>query len=400
MSWFPGAEIIENPTSTDDDDLLRTAPSPRPSEQSQQIDMEPDANHDTFEDTCCASWQAPVPQGLGLLIFPVTPDGDYDLTKAMEPYINHQPSISIGWPSEFNSSAPPTCRPEPIRRDSCSDQSCDPLSTLLPGALLAGYETSPGRSEYSRSSFASAVSSPYAHSDMYVHSMDSPQVKVEYSADQTIPQIRFVSEDDSQHQSQMLVNPGDLMNIDEKSIEERVKAYLSSSASSETGEYKPQLAPPVHRRARSFADFGAMALGARPKQKRTFTKVEDAHFRCNRCGKPFQRSYNLKCHISNVHNRERAKQHTCEYDGCGIKFVRKTDLSRHIDSVCTCNILHELDADGVQVHHKKREFKCELCGKDFPRKDTLTRYVGSQLAPDKCQTNSRFQTHRRRLSQA
>jgi ribosomal protein L44E len=137
-----------------------------------------------------------------------------------------------------------------------------------------------------------------------------------------------------------VVNPGDLMNIDQTSIEERVRTCLGSSSSSDYGDYKPPIQRSMHRRPHSFGDFGALTFNGRIK--RTYTKPENANFRCDQCGRAFQRAYNLRSHLANVHNRHRARQHPCEYDGCTNTFVRRTDLTRHEESVCICNLVQQL----------------------------------------------------------
>ena len=55
------------------------------------------------------------------------------------------------------------------------------------------------------------------------------------------------------------------------------------------------------------------------------------------------------------HNPDRCKEHLCEQ--CDMKFERRTDLVRHINS----------------VHLRLKEHECELCGKKFARRDTLNR---------------------------
>lgn len=357
MSWFPGAEMSDDPTITSQNDgFLRPSPSPspqpspRPSHLRNQVEVSSNITRDDFQGPSHPSWHTPTPQGLGLLTLPVTTAGGSDLSMTTEPYPYHHTTMSLIWPSEFVSSTPSSARTQPVRKDSWSDKSCDPMSTLLPGALwdhlrpdnssVAGYDTSPGRSEYSRSTQPSAVSSPYASSDLYIHRVDSPQVKLEYPLDREIPEINFFSEDNNQQQSQSLATPDDLMADEESSIEERLRSVLGSSSSSDYGDYKPHVVQPTYRRAHSFGDFSLLGLNHR--RKRTRTKSENAKIHCDECGKPFQRAYNLRSHISNVHNKHRAKQHACDRDGCTLRFVRNTDLKRHIESVCTCSVLHDV----------------------------------------------------------
>lgn len=342
MNWFPGAEISNELTyPSPHGGSRRASPSPRPFQQDQLSYLEMDVDRESIQDARRASWHAPISHGLGLITPPVTTPASYVTTAPLNTFTTDHQTMSLGWPSELTSSAPATCRPEPVRKDSCSDQSCDPLSTLLPGALwdhlrpmsstLCGYETSPGRSEYSRSSHPSAVSSPYAHSDVYIQPIDSPPIKIEHLPDQRIPEIHFVAEDDDQYRQDTSVNPEQIMKDEDTSIEERLKSFLSSSNNSDNGDNRPHNVQAIHRRAHSFTDFDTLSLAPRRKQRRIHTKPENANFRCDRCGGGFKRAFNLRSHITNVHNRE--KNQACHFRGCSLRFVRKTDLTRHIDSV-------------------------------------------------------------------
>ena len=95
---------------------------------------------------------------------------------------------------------------------------------------------------------------------------------------------------------------------------------------------------------------------ARTRKRRQLTTPADANHECRVCGKLFGRSYNFKAHME-THDPSRVYAHTCAARGCGKRFVRKTDLSRHHQS----------------VHMKQRNYQCELCGNLFARRDTLRR---------------------------
>ncbi|KAF2753840.1 hypothetical protein EJ05DRAFT_156793 [Pseudovirgaria hyperparasitica] len=96
----------------------------------------------------------------------------------------------------------------------------------------------------------------------------------------------------------------------------------------------------------------------RRKGGRTKSLTENATFRCEICGKVFQREYNRKAHMQ-THNPSRARPQACEYPNCDKSFVRRTDLMRHQES----------------VHIKNRPFECTACDARFSRKDTLQRHV-------------------------
>lgn len=91
---------------------------------------------------------------------------------------------------------------------------------------------------------------------------------------------------------------------------------------------------------------------------RKLTTKEEANFQCavRGCGKFFSRSYNFKAHME-THRERREYPFPCQIDDCTKKFVRKTDLQRHHQS----------------VHMKERNHGCEYCGRMFARRDTLKR---------------------------
>ncbi|KAI9055989.1 hypothetical protein LZ554_000923 [Drepanopeziza brunnea f. sp. 'monogermtubi'] len=98
----------------------------------------------------------------------------------------------------------------------------------------------------------------------------------------------------------------------------------------------------------------------RARQPRKLTTKEDANFQCNfkGCGKLFGRSYNFKAHME-THDAGREYPFPCTMKECNRKFVRKTDLQRHQQS----------------VHMKQRNHKCDYCSRFFARKDTLRRHM-------------------------
>ena len=140
-------------------------------------------------------------------------------------------------------------------------------------------------------------------------------------------------------------------------------------------------------RADSHSSYGTARSRSRhsdtskPRKRRQLTESTNALFTCpqENCGKYFGRVWNYNAHLM-THDPNRARAHICPYDGCRKTFVRKTDLTRHTNSVCsppTYNcfaFLHFADGFSFQVHKKERDFNCALCGHGFARKDTLRRH--------------------------
>jgi hypothetical protein len=87
------------------------------------------------------------------------------------------------------------------------------------------------------------------------------------------------------------------------------------------------------------------------------TGPENANHQCQICKKLFSKLWNYKAHQL-THDVNREKPHLCESEGCGKRFVRKTDLLRHRQC----------------VHAKEKNYQCDLCGNRFARKDTLRRH--------------------------
>ncbi|KAH6656198.1 hypothetical protein BKA67DRAFT_599532 [Truncatella angustata] len=93
---------------------------------------------------------------------------------------------------------------------------------------------------------------------------------------------------------------------------------------------------------------------------RRLTTKEEANYQCEvkGCGKLFSRSYNYKAHLE-THDENREYPFPCAAIGCSKRFVRKTDLQRHHQS----------------VHMKEKNHRCDYCSRMFARKDTLRRHM-------------------------
>ncbi|KAI9846548.1 MAG: hypothetical protein M1838_001244 [Thelocarpon superellum] len=145
--------------------------------------------------------------------------------------------------------------------------------------------------------------------------------------------------------------------------EARVQGYLNLAparplSSADTPPFEP--APRNYSLSPGQAEEpGVAGRGdVRRRKKRRLTTAADATHTCHVCGKLFGRSYNFKAHME-THDPGRVYAHPCQVQHCDKKFVRKTDLMRHHQS----------------VHMKQRNYQCELCGNMFARKDTLRRHT-------------------------
>jgi hypothetical protein len=110
-----------------------------------------------------------------------------------------------------------------------------------------------------------------------------------------------------------------------------------------------------HSKARS--NYSSTSVPRERGRNRRHTDPSNAAYRCPICeNKGFARRYNYNQHML-THDAARQKPHACAHPHCTKEFVRKTDLSRHDQS----------------VHQRSKPFKCSRCPQAFSRKDTLRR---------------------------
>ena len=278
------------------------------------------------------AWQSHEPRGLGFMPMPVSGSlmDHTQLTPSAGPV-----GMPFAWPSEFSSAQSLRTSANMMRKDSWSE-GCDPMSTLLPTAPMwdqsamsqAEYQ-SPERSEYSTSTHASCMSSPYAHSDSLLRTAGSPLVKLENQSDYMPGQLHYIPESAPFGQS-LLVRPGDLVTHPPAIQHQSATSPILASNHTDM-DCKPDISSlrPDNRRAFSSEDYRSADFDDRPK--RGFTKPETANCHCDQCGKLFQRSYNLKAHLE-THDPNRSHPHACDYIDCDKHFVRRTDLVRHEQS--------------------------------------------------------------------
>lgn len=268
------------------------------------------------------------PQGLGLQ----HPPDSFFSRHAGSTVIPQSNATSFTWPADLTPMHTPATS-QCFRRDSCSGN-FDPPTTVHPSQLWEPFhpaaslgmarDMSPGRSEYSTSSYQSTTSSPYVHSDSYPAAAASPMVKVESEAASANPAVL--------HSGLLLQEPPSIHVRDFAASSARRSQQSSgrlSASASDAGDIKPSLRP-GYRRAYSAADTEELKFMGR--RKRSLTRPENASCSCDICGKLFQRCYNLKAHME-THDTHRNMPNKCKYPDCGKRFVRRTDLTRHNESV-------------------------------------------------------------------
>ncbi|KAK0828624.1 hypothetical protein LTS16_009173 [Friedmanniomyces endolithicus] len=276
-----------------------------------------------------------------------------DLNVTAQPF-----TAPFSWPSEL------TAFPHiPNEADDVPEQlwfpTVDSWSTISPAATVWQsasaapwmYRPSPSLSSYSVSPHPSAMSSP-AYSEGHARNVGSPMIKLEEPPESATPFPNGL---------QATVSPGHLYSMGSRESTMRPPTLswrhdATPFVPSSSTDFKPALSQrrPANRKAFSCNDVRAIARESR--HRREYTKPEEAVCSCQTCGKVFQRHYNLKAHME-THDPSRAQPHECLYPDCDKRFVRRTDLLRHEQS----------------VHLKTRNYVCHLCDTSFARKDTLRR---------------------------
>lgn len=251
-------------------------------------------------------------------------------------------TIPVSWPTSAEGVMSTAIQHANARHDSFI-QTCYPQSAFLPSEYLTAfsapqlevasfrpvYEMSSGHSEYSVSSHASAVASPspYAHSEGYFQTSGSPAIKIEDDYSHTSSRAYSVSQSTSPPTRHVDVKPGDVYSSPQiegdqlpvtppptAKVEEDLKPSPSSS------RYPDASRKPLQRSS------------GQDRNKRGYTTPMNAVCVCDTCGKLFQRLSNLKAHME-THRPDREQPWACQYHECERRFVRKTDMTRHQESV-------------------------------------------------------------------
>ncbi|KAF2772743.1 hypothetical protein EJ03DRAFT_169510 [Teratosphaeria nubilosa] len=278
------------------------------------------------------------PRGLALVSMPDMAPGN----QILHSKVDAQPiGLPYAWPSQYM--ATPMADAQPSRQDFFG-QGYGAPSTVLPSMLwnthqaatrsMPEYDNSPSISAYSASSHASVTCSPPAFSEGYV-TAGSPRIKLEPSLDHSEDSMPALSWTNPTGEP-CAVNPGDLVTKPAPSVLQRCPISLPPSVDgtfhSKSEDIKPIFrgSPSSRRRSELLDELLDDLCGER--QKRGYTKPETASCACDKCGKLYQRPYNLKAHME-THDPHRGQPHACMYEDCDKRFVRRTDLSRHGQSV-------------------------------------------------------------------
>lgn len=234
-----------------------------------------------------------------------------------------------------------------IRHDSLI-QNCYPQSAFLPSQAITSwhsfpnglacfrpaYELSPGRSEYSVSSTQNSgvvSSSPYAYSEGCCPARHSPIIKVEEDHTRPGPRLHSVSRNSSPRTQSTHVSPGDIFYPPDIQVDDQPTTPPVALVKCEE-DVKPVLCPMSSGEHQALSTEETRQVIAENRRKRGFTTPRNAVCSCDQCGKLFQRTSNLKAHLD-THKPDREQPWVCQHHGCTRRFVRKTDMSRHQESV-------------------------------------------------------------------
>ncbi|EME78249.1 uncharacterized protein MYCFIDRAFT_51582 [Pseudocercospora fijiensis CIRAD86] len=285
--------------------------------------------------------------------------------------VSNELAASVSWPCSNASLLSPVAHQDNSQYSSALDQwysSSTPMNTSTAFGAVSGYttpfnppacEASSRNSNYTISSASSVVaSSPCAHSDGCVQPVSPPSIKQEEAADRSKDRLYSVP-GLAPYTTPSHVNPGDIYTTPPLSAAEQASfAAIFAQTKVEADHTKPMTDPASRSPRRALSSEDARSPGGDGRVKRGYTTNANSTCECDKCGKLFQRSYNLKAHME-THDPEREQPHACPYPDCKRRFVRRTDLMRHEQS----------------VHLKTRNFHCPLCFSAFARKDTLRRHV-------------------------
>lgn len=256
----------------------------------------------------------------------------FDATNSWVPAMSSDIAVSTSSDQTLREPPVETCCPFPTPKipSPCSGDPVQPkVASLAPQTTV-----SPSRSEYSTSSHESFYSSSsgvrFDGSSRAVH---SPLVKIEEPSERGETRLYSVP-DDTTFQPPSHVTLEDLRKRFDSCQHDSSGSLRTITQSTFDSDTKPNIRPQQlllqQPRAQRAGPHDVSLAEAR--QKRTHTTQANSTCHCQQCGKLFQRSYNLKAHMD-THDPQREQPHACPWYGCTRRFVRRTDLIRHHESV-------------------------------------------------------------------
>jgi hypothetical protein len=246
------------------------------------------------------------------------------------------------WHEQAESIFPATSMPEYTRSVANLHQhysSADMMSSMTAWDFSANHHTAfvPGcdRSSSRSSQASTTASSPYAHSDGYFQASSPPMIKLE-SPEYGRSNV-YSTPTASLTETQLLhIDPGALLTSASSSTLHRSNyCPFPSQVKVEQQEHASSLDHERQQRASDSRIQSAVSpdcTSSETRTKRGFTTPTTSTCHCESCGRLFQRTYNLRAHME-THDPQREQPFACEYDGCTRRFVRRTDLVRHEQSV-------------------------------------------------------------------
>lgn len=250
--------------------------------------------------------------------------------------------------------------------------------TMIPQQQVWQNEQHSYEPSYCHGSIASSVSSPFTPHAQIIKSQASPIVKQEPSPD--VKDYANWEDQEIAVYDHSHVRPTDLVTNPPYMVPFAAYTPFMTPVTPHA-----ILSPPSPEYDPSHSSYSAsedLSYDSNSrKRKRSATKT--AHCHCEECGAGFQRSSNLRMHM-HTHDEGREPQFTCPFDKCGRGFHRRTDMQRHQKSVSATCAIDDHPADHLQVHNKIKDHGCELCGREFARKDTLERYVKLRQSHSQC----------------
>jgi len=324
MSYFPSGDIPTPPASNSPHCF--TTPLQRQQHEWQEGAVVQTYDHSRQRES---PYRTDICYGLGLPYLPTNSQAYLEMDVVQQQLTSATPFI---WPSQFANTGTPQIYPQPVRLPQWSDGSCDPRSTLMTGThwdlpqlapqQVLVYQDSPALSEWAPSSHNSVLSSPYARSDSVLRSAGSPKIKLEQGIASPARQISHTPQTAYLEQA-LIVNPRDLTAQPEQPMKHETEDQYDPASVSDNRNSESPIVRSNGRRASASGE---------ERKKRTYTRPDTATCQCEECGKLFQRTYNLRAHME-THDPQRRQPYVCAHDACEKRFVRRTDLLRHEQSV-------------------------------------------------------------------